>query len=100
MNAYFDSGDSMTDDKDNPGFVRVADCRERHGKIELAFWGPDGIAGMVKDIADIKNYIEQADAERKEKKMETKEGIKAWKALALSIIGGAVVAIINFIIRK
>ncbi len=86
----------MTEKKDNPGFVRVVDCRERHSKIELALFGEDLRGGMVKDIGDIKNYIEQAGAEHKEEKKEKKEGIRAWKAVVLSIIGGAVVALINY----
>jgi hypothetical protein len=40
----------MSEKKDNPGFVRVADCRERHGKLELALWGDDGRGGMVKAL--------------------------------------------------
>lgn len=86
----------MTDKEDNPGFVRIVDCRERHSKIELALFGEDLRGGMVKDIGDIKNYIEQTGVEHKEEKKEKKEGSKAWKALVFSIVGGAIVALINY----
>lgn len=87
----------MTEKQDNPGFVRVADCREIHNKINLALWGLDGRGGMVKDIGDIKNFMEQSGSEHTEEKKEKKEGVKAWKAFAFSIIGGAIVAAINYL---
>lgn len=51
-------------ENDNPAYVDVEDCRERHAKIELALFGPDGRGGMVKDIADIKNTLNNQKQER------------------------------------
>ena len=99
MKAQFDSGDSMSDQKDNPGFVRVADCRDAHNKINLALWGLDGRAGMVKDIADIKHFMEQSGSEHKDEKQEKKEGSKALKAFFYSVIGGAIVAAVNYLFK-
>lgn len=79
----------------NPGFVSVTECRDRHLKIDLALFGPDGRQGIVKDIGDIRGYIQNQSEGSKEKK----EGSKAWKALVFSIIGGAVVALINFALK-
>lgn len=78
----------------NPGFVSVVECRDRHLKIDLALFGPDGRGGMVKDIGDIKGYIANQSTEKKEKKEEN----KALRALIFSIIGGAVVALINYVV--
>jgi len=51
----------------SPAFVRVDDCRERHGfedkkiqKMELALFGEDGRGGMVADISEIKNKLTAA----------------------------------------
>jgi len=85
----------MSEKKENPGFVRVADCRDRHGKLELALWGEDGRGGMVKDIGEIKVYMTQQSEGSKEKKEQS----KAWKAIVFSILGGAIVALINYVLH-
>jgi len=90
---------SKKDPKDgggpNPGFVSVVECRDRHLKIDLALFSVDGRGGIVKDISDIKAYMAQQSEKSKEKKSEN----KAWKALAFSIVGGAVVALINYFLH-
>ena len=90
----------MTEKKDNPGFVRVADCREKHNKIELALFGEDLRGGMVKDIGDIKNFMEQYGTEHTEEKQQKKKGFDARRAFIYSILGGATVALLSYFLSK
>lgn len=89
--------------KENPfptnPYMLKNDCQNIHEKIDRALWGQDGRGGMVKDIGDIKNFMEQSGSAHKEEKQEKKEGVKAWKALVFSIIGGAIVAAINYLCK-
>ena len=101
MKAYFDSGDSVSEKKDNPGFyVRVADCRDRHIKIENALFGGDGRGGMVKDIGDIKHFMEQYGSEHKEEKLEKKESFSVRRAFFFSVLGAFVVAGVNYLVTR
>ena len=75
-------------EKDNPEYVRVEECRQRHAKIELALFGPDGRGGMVKDIGDIKNTLNDQKQER--------ELSRKWKAT----IYGTVITTTGLIIVK
>jgi hypothetical protein len=43
--------------RDNPGFVRVEDCHERHERIELALFGKDGRGGMANQVNNIENKL-------------------------------------------
>lgn len=54
----------MLSEKDNPEYVRLEECRQRHAKIELALFGSDGRGGMVKDLGDIKNTLNSQKQER------------------------------------
>ena len=86
----------MTEKKNNRIYVRVADCRDKHTKVEMALFGLDGRGGIVKDIGDIKGFMEQYGKLHNEERKDRKEGHKALTALCYSIIGGAVVAGINY----
>ena len=35
----------------------VEDCKDKHARLELALFGPDGRAGMVADVAEIKTKL-------------------------------------------
>lgn len=43
--------------RENPGYVHVEDCKERHERIEMALFGKDGRGGIVADLADIKSKL-------------------------------------------
>lgn len=89
-------GPSLGHGGSNPGFVSVAECRDRHLKIDLALFSGDGRGGIVKDIADIKAYMAQQSEGSKEKKEE----YKLWKAFAFSIVGGLIVWVLNYVVRR
>lgn len=79
------------DEKDNPiTFVRVEDCRERHGIIQRALFGDDMRGGIVKDIGDIKSDMRVV----KDKINNIKK--EKWSARDKAIVIGAVsVAVIE-----
>ena len=88
------------DQKDNPGSARsvtVAECFQRHEKIDLALWGKDGRAGIVKDIGDIKNFI--SNLVQKESEAKTKG--RDWRLLGFAVLGsiitGGIMAAVNYL---
>ena len=80
-------------------YVTVVNCRDRHVKIENALFGGDGRGGMVKDIGDIKNFMETFREAHKDEKGEKQDRFRAWRTLAYSIIGGCVVAGFAYLLR-
>jgi len=85
--------------KDNPGTARpvtVAECLQRHQKIESALWGSDGLGGIVGDIRDIKNKL-TAFLERE---AETKTKKRDWRLLGFAVLGsilaGLTMAAVNY----
>lgn len=70
----------MSERKGNVRFVRSEDCRAQHVLLELALFGEDRRAGMVKDLSDIKNYMSELKEEAKNKRRETLK----WKLTAFS----------------
>jgi len=79
---------SKKQNKANPGiFVKVEDCRDRHQKIEMAMFGEDGRGGMVKDIGDIKNYMESH-----------KESGRGWKQFGYTLLSGTIIAIVVLVL--
>jgi len=78
--------------------VTVAECFQRHEKIDLALWGKDGRSGIVNDITLIKNKVEailNREAEIKTKKRD-------WRLLGFAVLGsilaGLVMAGVNYIL--
>jgi len=69
----------LSERKGNERFVRTDDCIKQHTRLELALFGQDGRAGMVKDLSDIKNYVSELKEEGKNKRKETLK----WKLAAL-----------------
>lgn len=90
----------MSKRKNNPGdFVRVTDCTQRHqvvGKIELALFGPDGRGGMVQDVSVIKGTVKGLEDSRKQQIEAEKKKGRDWRSLVFAILGGTIVAIINW----
>jgi len=86
--------------KSNPNArrVTVGECLQRHGKIDLALWGPDGRGGMVKDIGDIKNTLNDF----LNSQAETKTKGRDWRLLGFAILGstvtGLVIAGVNYVL--
>jgi len=79
--------------KHNPSSARrvtLAECFQRHKKIDLALWGKDGRGGMVKDLGDIKNTLTDlvsAQAETKTKKRD-------WRLLGFTILASTITGLI------
>ena len=90
-------------DEDDPitinPYVLRTECRDVHDKINGALWGWDGRGGIVKDIGDIKNFMETFREAHKDEKGEKQDRFRAWRTLAYSIIGGCVVAGFAYLIR-
>jgi len=79
--------------KVNPNATRrvtVAECFQRHEKIDLALWGKDGRGGIVKDIGDIKNKVEAI----LNRESETKTKGRDWRLLGFAILGSAITGLI------
>jgi len=85
---------------DNPGStkVTVAECFQRHEKIDLALWGKDGRSGIVNDITLIKNKVEAI----LNREAETKTRKRDWRLLGFAVLGsvvaGLVMAAVNFVL--
>jgi len=87
--------------KDNHSATRrvtLGECLQRHEKIDLALFGPDGRGGMVKDIADIKNKL----ADLLDRQGETKTKKRDWRLLGFAILGstitGLIIAGVNYLL--
>jgi len=82
----------------NPRPVTVAECFERHKKIDLALWGKDGRGGIVKDIGDIKNKLTSF----LEREAEAKTKGRDWRLLGFAILGstitGIIIATVNYVL--
>jgi len=78
--------------------VTIAECLQRHEKIDLALWGSDGRGGIVKDIADIKNKL----TDLLNRQSETKTKSRDWRLLGFAILGstitGIIIAGINYVL--
>lgn len=68
--------------------MTVIACDKKHGKIDLALFGEDGRGGIVKDITDIKNFMDDSKTKSKES-----------RALVFSIIGGAATGLLMIILQ-
>jgi hypothetical protein len=82
----------MPKKRDGGSYVSVGDCVEHRrvsdmerGKISLALFGQDGRGGMVKDIGDIKSYIEGQ-----------KEGHRWWRQFLSTAIPGIIASLFAF----
>jgi hypothetical protein len=85
--------------KDNPGtFVRLEDCREKHSKLDLALFGPDGRGGMVKDVGEVKNTLTNIQKTLSEKKLEEKEERHTLRNWFLGLASGAIIALIGYVL--
>lgn len=79
--------------KHNPNGARrvtVAECLQRHEKIDLALWGSDGRGGIVKDISDIKSKL----TDLLERQDETKTKSRDWRLLGFAILGSTITGLI------
>lgn len=86
--------------KDNPGHVTVTACNLKHAKIDLALFGPDGRAGIVKDIADISSSLKSVEEWRKSEVEQEKTKKRDWRGFLYSVIGGIIVAGASWIISN
>jgi len=87
--------------KDKPNATRrvtLGECLQRHEKIDLALFGPDGRGGIVKDIAEIKNKL----ADLLDRQGETKTKKRDWRLLGFAILGstitGLIIAAVNYVL--
>ena len=94
----------MSDEEtDNPGpasSVTVAECFQRHEKIDLALFGKDGMGGMVKIIGDIKSKVDALDKWRTDQETVTKTKGRDWRLLGFAVLGsvaaGLAMAAVNY----
>jgi hypothetical protein len=84
---------------DPPEYVVKTDCLRQHGKIDLALFGPDGRGGMVKDMTDIKNFMSDQTQNNTEQKTETRTKKHDYRSFIFAIVGGIIVAVLNFFLR-
>lgn len=94
-------------EKNPDNLMTRAECRAISGKLELALFGKDGRGGMVKDIGDIrsdqriiKKSLKSIQKHRESQKVEEKEKKRDWRGLIYSVIGGAIVAAISWILSS
>ena len=79
----------------------------KFGKVELALFGPDGRAGMVKDINDMKGVqreilksLKSVEKQHNTEKTEEKQKKRDWRALGYTILGGVIVVVFNCILSR
>lgn len=88
----------MTEKKRNPRYVRRPEFNKRFGKVELALFGADGRGGIVKDIGDIKGSVKVIERWRIDEVSKQKQQKRDYRGLIYSVVGGAIVAIISWIL--
>lgn len=94
-------------------YVLRSDCNTKHVKLEVALLGDDGTGlhgGIVKDITDIKRFMEkqsernteennQKQGENQEARVKKRDYRKAIMSFLFAVVGGGIVALINYLLN-